>query len=301
MFRLIRSSKQDLIISSEFLSELSPENIQKLASSIGDKELQVIFTVRPVAKILPSAYQQEVKNGSKLTYDKWLARVLDPEKESRVRTRFWKRHSHHLEIAKWAKIVGVANISVIVADEAKPEFLTDSFFGLIGASTDSFRESKKDIVNRSMDLAEIELLRRINAKFDRNLGWDEYVVGIRSTLVKTWTQSLPSDNSPGKLANPEAFRQAIDQRVGEVAEGIRNLGVQVIGDVDSLAKTKYGSNVIPESISIDDLVDPILARTRLSTIDSYKSSELVLIALKRVIRNRIKDLKVLMGKKQKAI
>jgi hypothetical protein len=59
--------------------------------------------------------------------------------------------------------------------------------------------------------------------------------------------------------------------------------------------------VIPENISIDDLVDPILARTRLSTIDSYKSSELVLIALKRVIKNRIKDLKVLLGKKQKAI
>jgi hypothetical protein len=181
----------------------------------------VIFTVRPVAKILPSAYQQEVKNGSKLTYDKWLARVLDPEKESRVRTRFWKRHSHHLEIAKWAEIVGVANISVIVADESKPNFLTESFFELVGADTSNFRESKKDIVNRSMDLAEIELLRRINAKFDRNLGWDEYVVGIRSTLVKTWTQSLPSENSPGKLANPEAFKQAIDQRVGEVAEGIR--------------------------------------------------------------------------------
>jgi hypothetical protein len=301
MFRLIRSSKQNLIISSEFLSELMPPKIQKLVSSIGDKDLRVIFTVRPVAKILPSAYQQEVKNGSKLTYDKWLDRVLDPEKESRVRTRFWTRHSHHLEIAKWAEVVGSDNIAVIVSDESKPGFLTDSFFRLIGADTSNFRESKKEIVNRSMDLAEIELLRRINEKFDRNLGWDEYVVGIRSTLVKTWTQSLPSEGSPGKLSNPESFKRAIDERVHEVAEGIRGLGVEVIGDIDSLAKATYGTNEIPGAISIEDLVDPILARTRLTTLDSYKSSELIMIAVKRVIKNRLKDLKVLLGKKQKAI
>ena len=301
MFKLIRSSKQNLIISSEFLSELSPEHIKKLASSIGDKELRVIFTVRPVAKILPSAYQQEVKNGSKLTYDKWLARVLDPEKESRVRTRFWRRHSHHLEIAKWAEIVGVANISVIVSDESKPEFLTDSFFELIGASTNSFRESKKDVVNRSMDVAEMELLRRINEKFDRNLGWDEYVASIRSTIVKTWTQSIPSENSPGRLANPEKFKDRIDQRVREVTEGIRNLGVEVIGDVDSLAKANYGSNVIPEQINIDVLVEPILARTRASVLDSYKTSSLIKIALRRARRNLKREYRQLIGKRQKAI
>ena len=301
MFRLIRSSKQNVIISSECLSELSPEHIKKLASSIGDKELRVIFTVRPVAKILPSAYQQEVKNGSKLTYNKWLARVLDPEKESRVRTRFWRRHSHHLEIAKWAEIVGVANISVIVSDESKPEFLTDSFFELIGASTNSFRESKKDIVNRSMDVAEMELLRRINEKFDRNLGWDEYVASIRSTIVKTWTQSIPSENSPGRLANPEKFKDRIDRRVREVTEGIRNLGVEVIGDVDSLAKANYGSNVIPEQINIDVLVEPILARTRASVLDSYKTSSLIKIALRRARRNLKREYRQLIGKRQKAI
>jgi len=301
MFRLIRASKQDVIISSEFLSELTPERIQKLISSIGDKDLRVIFSVRPVAKILPSAYQQEVKNGSKLTFDRWLERVLEPEKENRNKTRFWTRHSHHIEIAKWAGVVGKERITVIVADESKPEFLTESFFKLVQADTSNFRESKKEVVNRSMDLAEIELLRRINAKFDRNLGWDEYVVGIRSTLVKTWTQSAPSENSPGKLSNPEAFRQAIDHRVGQVTQGIRSLGVEVIGDVDSLAVARYGSNTIPSSIDIENLVDPILARTRLTTLDSYKASELVLIAIKRVIRNRIKDLKVLLGKKQKAI
>jgi hypothetical protein len=261
----------------------------------------VIFTVRPIAKILPSAYQQEVKNGSKLTYDKWLKRVLETEKENRNNTRFWARHSHHIEIAKWLEIVGKERISVIISDESKPSFLTDSFFGLVGVKTDNFRESKKDVVNRSMDLAEIELLRQINQKFDRNLGWDEYVADIRSTLVKTWTQSVPSEASPGRLANPEAFKDRIDQKVKEVTEGIKALGVEVIGDVDSLAKAKYGENTIPDHISIEGLVEPILARTRETVLDSYNTSALLKLILVRASKSLIRDIKRTLGKKQKAI
>lgn len=100
MFRLIRYSKQDVIISSEFLSELTPPKIHKLVASIGDKELRVISTVRPVAKISPLAYRQEAKNGSKLTFDGRLDCFLEPETENRNKTRFWTRHSHHIEIAK---------------------------------------------------------------------------------------------------------------------------------------------------------------------------------------------------------
>jgi hypothetical protein len=301
MFRLIRSSKKDVIISSEFLSELTPEKIKKLVSSIGDKDLRVIFTVRPVAKILPSSYQQEVKNGSKLTFDRWLERVLDPEKENRNKTRFWTRHSHHIEIAKWAEVVGRDRISVIISDEAEPDFLTTSFLNIVGADTSRFIESDKDVINRSMDLAEVELLRRINEKFDRTQGWDEYVVGIRSTLVKTWTQSPLSENSPGRLANPEIFKEAIDQKARQVTEGIRSLGVEVIGDIDSLSQAKYGSNTTPSSIDINNLVDPILARTRLTTLDSYRSRELVAIGLSRMIKNQLANLKRLIQKNQKAL
>jgi hypothetical protein len=301
MYRLLRSNKQDVIISSEFLSELKPALIQKLLDQTINRDLQVIFTVRPVAKILPSAYQQEVKNGSKFTYERWLGRVLDQTEENRNSTRFWGRHSHHIEIQKWAEAVGKEKITVIVSDESRPEFLTDTFFEIVGANTKDFRQSKKKVINRSMDLAEIELLRRINKKFDRNLGWNEYLADIRSTLVKTWTHSEPSKNSPGRVTNPENFKPQIDARVQEVTQGIKSLGVRVIGNVDSLAQTSYGSNSTPSMIDIDSLVDPILARTRLSTLDSYKASELFRISVSRILRNIKLAVKRLIGKKSKAI
>jgi len=301
MYQLLRKSKLDAIISSEFLSELSPDQIRTLLSSIGRRELKVIFTVRPIAKILPSAYQQEVKNGSKLTYKSWLELVLEPEKENRNKTRFWDRHSHDVEIAKWADIVGKDRVSVIISDDANPDFLTTSFFSLLGVSTKKFKESKKDVINRSMDLAEIELLRRINEQFDRNQGWDEYVSGIRSTLVKTWTQRKPSELSPGRLSTPESFRSLIDARVLKLTEGLRSLGVEITGDLDSLSKAQYGSYEVPAVIEIDNLVDPILSRTRLTALRSYKPSELIAFGIRAIIREQIARVKALLKKNSRAV
>jgi hypothetical protein len=301
MYKLIRASKQDVVISSEFLSELTPERIQKLLSSIGTKDLRVIFTVRPIAKILPSSYQQEVKNGSKLTYDRWLKRVLEPVAENRNKTRFWNRHSQHNEIAKWADLVGKDRVTVIISDESRPQFLIDSFFNLIGADFSKLRESGKATANRSMDLAEIELLRRINERFDRTLGWDEYVANIRSTIVRTWTHSPAHSTSPGKLSTPESFAERMNEKILEVTEGIKNLGVDIVGDVDSLSEVKFGSNATPSQIDIEDLIEPILARTRQSVLDSFTTKTLFKLAIARALRNIKRDAKMLIGKKKKVI
>jgi hypothetical protein len=301
MYKFLKNSKQDVVLSSEFLSELKQEHIQTMVSRLSDRELRVIFTIRPIAKILPSAYQQEVKNGSRLTYNRWLRRVLDQSGENRNKTRFWSRHSHHVEIAKWADIIGRDKITVIVSDDGRPEFLSQAFFELIGASSHHFKEANKEIINRSMDLAEIELLRQVNEKFDRELGWDEYVADIRSTFVKTWTQREPSENSPGRLANPEIFREEINNRAVEIAEGIKLLGVEILGDLDSLSKASYGSNSTPTLIEIQNLVEPILSRTRQSTLDSYKTSQLAWLVAKRVAEKLRRELRHLLRIKKRAV
>jgi hypothetical protein len=169
---------------------------------------------------------------------------------------------------------------------------------LLGVSTENFRESKKEVVNRSMDLAEIQLLTNINESFDRNLGWAEYVVGIRSSLVKTWTHRPYSANSPGRLKNPKEFAGPIEQKAQEITTGLKKLGVEVIGDLSSLEESSYGENQIPSVIEISNLVEPILSRTRAITLDSYKSSELLVLALIRSAKAVKQSFKRLIGKKK---
>jgi hypothetical protein len=73
MARLINRSKSlKIVLSSEFFSELTPEKIQVIASTIKNREVKVLFTLRPLAKLLGSSYQQYLKYGIKADYVEWL-------------------------------------------------------------------------------------------------------------------------------------------------------------------------------------------------------------------------------------
>jgi hypothetical protein len=301
LFKLLQKSDLDAVVSSEFLSELSKDQIKVLVERIKPRDLRVVFTVRPISKILPSAYQQEIKNGSTKTYSTWLARVFDPEKENRNKTRLWNRHNHHLEIQKWAEIVGKENVTVIVSDDANQNFLTDAFFDLISVDQSSFKPPKDAVINRSMDTAEMELLRQLNTNFNRQLGWDEYVANIRSTFVKGWTHNAPSPNSSGRLQNPVEYKPQIEAKALEIVEGISKLGVEVRGELDLLAKASFGESPTPTHIAIDDLIPSILNRTRKSALDSYSEWSLIRTALGRKKREWKKAVTDLFSRKSKGI
>ena len=53
MVRLVnRSGTEKIVLSSEFFSELSPDQIQKIAGAIKGREVKVLFTLRPLVKLL---------------------------------------------------------------------------------------------------------------------------------------------------------------------------------------------------------------------------------------------------------
>ena len=65
MARSMNGSKSPkIVLSSEFFSELTPEKIQVIASSIKHREVKVLFTLRPLAKLLGSSYQKYLKYGT---------------------------------------------------------------------------------------------------------------------------------------------------------------------------------------------------------------------------------------------
>jgi hypothetical protein len=87
----------------------------------------------------------------------------------------------------------------------------------------------------------------------------------------------------------------------KLTEGLRSLGVEITGDLDSLSKAQYGSYEVPAVIEIDNLVDPILSRTRLTALRSYKPSELIAFGIRAIIREQIARVKALLKKNSRAV
>ena len=253
------SDAQTILISSEFFSELSSDAIKTINKEIKNRKVEVVFTVRPLVKLLGSSYQQYLKYGIKADYTTWLHSVLDNPGESKINPTFWMRHFHGRVVARWVDVLGASNVTVIVVDESKPEFLFDSINSYLGLPH-RFLKAQKTGSNRSLTMEEIALLIEVNKRFPTDRDWDEYEIFIRDGYIRRLTDHLQPSSNGEKLPTP---RWAIDKGNEVGAQNKKELiatGVRIIGDVESLdsAQVPEGEPNYPTKIAIDTVAEAML-------------------------------------------
>ena len=257
----IKSAKEEtVILSSEFFSELDGEKIRKVRSDIKGRDIQVLFTLRPLAKLLPSSYQQYLKYGITVEYEDWLHAILDNPGESKVSPTFWKRHSHGKVVARWVDIFGKSNVTLLIVHEAQPTFLFDEINKFLNLPAGKINAAPSGS-NRSLTMEEISLLLELNRQFPKERVWDEYEIFIRAGYIKELTDFVPPAPDKSRLLTPQ---WAVD-KANELGRGIKeellNSGAKIIGDVDSLGNSTVaiGHPTYPETIDVKTVAAAMLA------------------------------------------
>ncbi|CAB4680446.1 MAG: hypothetical protein F2653_05355 [Actinobacteria bacterium] len=248
----INYSKNSAIISSEFFSESSPAQVQKIRSLLKKREIQIVFTWRPLPFMLASSYQQYLKYGLKVSYDQWLHSIFDAPGEAKLTPSFWKRNLHGDVIASWCDAFGPKNITLICVDESNPTYLYDSFTKVSGLPAGLLKEPVHIEVNRSLTFAEAALLLEINQTYPIDGDWDSYEIFIRKGNIRALTSSERADSSDEKIMTPEwAMTAATEINAKSVAK-IKLLGIEIIGDIDrsDFSRIPIGTNTPVEKISI---------------------------------------------------
>lgn len=255
----VNSLPGTVVASSEFFSEIGPAEIQKIRNDIKVANVQIVFTLRPLVKMLASSYQQYLKYGVKATYEEWLHAQLDEPGKTKMTPSFWQRNFHGESIANWAKVFGAENVTVIVVDESEPDLLYIEFNKLLGLST-GFLKPAETGGNRSLNVEEIEFLQTLNKQFPKDREWADYTMFIRESAIKALTDSKMPEGSK-KLLTPD-WAQAIAKKLTEQnVHKIRESQVKVIGDLDTLAKASVpeGLDVPSGSMSINTAVKALLS------------------------------------------
>ena len=248
----INYSKNSAIISSEFFSESSPAQVQKIRSLLKKREIQIVFTWRPLPFMLASSYQQYLKYGLKVSYDQWLHSIFDAPGEAKLSPSFWKRNLHGDVIASWCDAFGPKNITLICVDESNPTYLYDSFTKVSGLPAGLLKEPVHIEVNRSLTFAEAALLLEINQTYPIDGDWDSYEIFIRKGNIRALTSSERANSSDEKIMTPEwAMTAATEINAKSVAK-IKLLGIEIIGDIDrsDFSRIPIGTNTPVEKISI---------------------------------------------------
>jgi hypothetical protein len=247
------------LFSSEFLAELLPEDIARMKADITTKNVQVVFTLRPLVKMLPSQYQQSVKYGMRLDYENWLKRVLNGDSSMVQNKTFWERHDHPGVIQRWIDAFGAENVTLLVVDESQPNLIYETFNEVLGLPNGLLGPVEEKGLNRSLTWEEICLLLELNKKYDRNLGWGEYAAMIRNGIFRSLSD-VPAREGQQKLLTPEWAVAQAKEMTSKNISALRAMGIKIIGDLDStaFADVPTGINEPLKEISIDYAAELLL-------------------------------------------
>ena len=283
----IKKNRGTTLISSEFFCELDEEKINKFKADIKVDDVTIVFTLRPLVKLLSSSYQQYLKYGLTPTYEEWLHSVLDEPGVSKLTPTFWKRHEHGRVISQWAKVFGPENVLVVVADETQPTAIFEAFNSILGVPSGTLSQIEGIASNRSLTYEEICLLLEVNKNFPKKRDWSEYEIYIREGAIKHLTDKVKVSKDAVKLLTPQwAFDKA--REIG--AESMRELqssGVKVIGSLDNFdsAQIPIGDNSEITHVSLNAAAQALIGVDNRTL--RRQSARVLVIELRRRVKKLV--------------
>ncbi|MFF4543047.1 hypothetical protein ACFY1J_02210 [Streptomyces sp. NPDC001406] len=141
---------------------------------------------------------------------------------------FWRRHRHDRLVERWARAVGAERVTVVVVDDRDRDGLLRTFE--TGLPRNLLRPFP-DTANRSLTLAETEMLRNLNVEFRGNGLPDElYSKLVRNGAVMHMKNACSPTPQDVKIATPRWAVEAAAEIGAGMSERIAALGVRVLGD-----------------------------------------------------------------------
>lgn len=238
------------VISSEFFAESPQDVVERIVGDVGVERLQVVITLRNLGKLLPSAWQQNLKSGFETPYLPWIRRMLFEDDEATRSTIFWRRHRHDVLVERWVEAVGPDRVTVVVVDDRDRPGIFHRFEDLLGLPRDTLYDRRGEVSNRSMTLAEAAFLRRLNVAVGGAAGWRAYPNRVQALMVKGLVEGRSPEKGEARLATPQWALDRAAEIAEEMVTRIEATGARIVGDPGVLRERLVG----PED-SVDDSAD----------------------------------------------
>ncbi|GAA4801489.1 hypothetical protein GCM10023220_32730 [Streptomyces ziwulingensis] len=240
------AGRRTSVISSEFFADAEDdETIARIVAQLGGDRVHVLVTLRPLARVMPSQWQQYVQNGLRMGYEEWLEHMLRRPPYQEPNPSFWRRHRHDRLVERWARAVGPGRVTVVVVDDRDRGALMRTFETLLGLPA-NLLQPVPDSANRSLTLAETEMLRSLNKEFRSNdLPAELYSRLVRNGAVVHMKNSCSPSPLDVRIATPGWAVEAAAEAGAEAAGRIAASGVRVVGDLRLLSAVPKPAPAVP--------------------------------------------------------
>lgn len=231
------------VISSETLCLAQPRHVARVLADLrehGVDEVDVVVTVRDLARQLPAEWQEGVKHGRRGSFRAFLTAVLTEPSQLGSRAgrqrhkRFWAAQDPVAVLDRWAAHVPGDRLHCVVnpASGAAPDALWRRFADALGlpaelAGTVVIPEAQ---VNASLGAVQLEVLRRVNERFSRQGREQSY-----GTVAKRlYAGRILRQQQGERLVLPPRHLEATRAISERWVEEVRGRGWHVVGDLAEL-------------------------------------------------------------------
>ena len=227
-----RSDADRIVLSSETLARIQPGQARTLVSDIGGN-VSLVLTMRPLAAILASRWQQSVQDEYTRGYPEWLANIFGENGRRKTNPGFWLRYDLARHIKRWGPIVGEENITFVILDPADRGMLLGAFEGLLGLPS-GLLVPDASLTNPSLPHPEIEMIAAFNQAF-RAHGHSrkEFVHAIRGKAMVDF-KADPEALKLGRIRTPRWAAEGANQAAMPWIEAVAASRAQVIGNLEHL-------------------------------------------------------------------
>lgn len=246
-----------VILSSELLAGAEPDRVASRLSRLAPADLHVVFSARDLARQLVSDWQEQVKHRHTVTLETFVDDLVThgidaPEPFGPL---FWGLHDPVRVLPAWARVVGDGRVHVLtIPQRSGPrDALWTRFCEVAWLDPAAYGVAAKR-ANRSMGIAETELVRRMNHRV-RKLDAASY-----DALVRVFLAEKVLGRRSARLMLPPEHQAWVRTRSRALIDDLAAAGYAVHGDLEELMPAESATPYVsPTGLSDADL-GPVAVR-----------------------------------------
>jgi len=237
--RQVARTKGTVLLSAEALSVIRTPAIRTLLTRLGTDDVEVVVTARSLARSLPSLWQQHVRNGRRLGFERYLDMLGEQRRLPTARIEedgelhLWRAFAIGRLARRWAREVGESRVRVVTSPGRPPQLLWARFAEAIGVPGFTFTADGADRpVHTGLTAPEAVVLTSLNSAL-ATAGWTPDQARRLREAVLTGGFQPRAERGP-RIAVPPHWRSCVAEWSAEDISELLESGVTVIGDTADL-------------------------------------------------------------------
>ena len=257
------------VISMEFMSLLSDEQIDRCVRSLEKHRVRVVLTVRDLGRQIPAQWQESVQNSSSWKYLDYVEGLTSMAPSTNRHGRhFWGKQDFAAILKPWIKLLPAEDVVVVtVPPSGAPKgLLWERFCQSVAIPPESFDSSIR--ANESLGAASAEVMRYVSAAADDSKISDATRRNLKKVVSKDILAAHKSHEPT--LLLPVEFHEWTTRRSRVMIEELQALNPTIIGDVEDLmpvyapesSRTTTNPSTIPTEQLMEAAAHGILGMSR---------------------------------------